>query len=435
MDQGNGEVEYLGVEIRQESPGKSAPPVPGIIDQGVGKVQERDADCSKGTTEVAYEQDSKPRSMWNQGAECFAEVPSWKNNTYGIGPPFKVSQISLANLFQSQIDNSEPKESAKESSMQEPEELTQRDNEEDSPSQGTESNFMHQYSMAELRQHQLEDPSLCPVIGWIESGQSLFDAELLLQSVSTKHYWHCQNQLKIRRSVVLHMGQGNHETGSFSNSTVIEGRYHQNVSWHPQTKTLQNSSRGHTGMSWPGTSLCMSPHAENAAKTNAQPVIQERHFSVSRQGTQEITFIWTCWALSPPANMETSMCWWALINSQDGSKWSYCIFKMPIRLREPFFRTMLCVGGAIFHTHPSTDQGWNFESALFHSFCHLLEAVKSHTIPYRPSANGQIECYNQLVLNFHALFPREASTRLGQVSTSSGHEHPFHGQEEHWFHP
>ena len=41
MDQGNGEVEYLGVEVRQESPGKSAPPVPGIIDQGVGKVQKK----------------------------------------------------------------------------------------------------------------------------------------------------------------------------------------------------------------------------------------------------------------------------------------------------------------------------------------------------------------------------------------------------------
>ena len=80
----------MGVEVRRESPQESAPPVPiGIVDQGVGKVQERDADCSKGTTEVACEQDSESRSMWNQGAECCAEVPSRENNTQGTGPPFK----------------------------------------------------------------------------------------------------------------------------------------------------------------------------------------------------------------------------------------------------------------------------------------------------------------------------------------------------------
>ena len=89
--------------------------------------------------------------------------------------------------------------------MEEPEELTQRDSEEDSPSQSTESNFMHQYSMAELRQHQLEDPNLSPVIGWIESGQSPSEAELLLQSVCTKHYWHCRNQLKIIDGVLFYI--------------------------------------------------------------------------------------------------------------------------------------------------------------------------------------------------------------------------------------
>ena len=162
MDQGNGEVEYLGVENSPESPEESAPPVPGIlVDQGVGKVQESEAEYSKVTTEVACEQDSEPRSMWNQEAECCATVPPRNDDTQGTGPPFTVSQISLANLCQSQSDNLEPQESAEESSMEEPEELNQRDNEEDSPSQGTESNFMHQYSMAELRQHQLEDP-ICP---------------------------------------------------------------------------------------------------------------------------------------------------------------------------------------------------------------------------------------------------------------------------------
>ena len=33
------------------------------------------------------------------------------------------------------------------------------------------------------------------------------------------------------------------------------------------------------------------------------------------------------------------------------------------------------------------------------------------------------------------LFPREASAGLGQVSTSFGHKHSLHGQQEHWFDP
>ena len=47
-----------------------------------------------------------------------------------------------------------------------------------------------------------------------------------------------------------------------------------------------------------------------------------------------------------------------------------------------------------------TDQGRNFESSLFQSFCSLLEIAKTRTTPYRPSANGQVERYNQLVLNY-----------------------------------
>ena len=60
------------------------------------------------------------------GSGVLTTVPPRNDDTQGTGPPFKISQISLANLFQSQSDNLEPQESAEESSMEEPEELTQR---------------------------------------------------------------------------------------------------------------------------------------------------------------------------------------------------------------------------------------------------------------------------------------------------------------------
>ena len=45
-----------------------------------------------------------------------------------------------------------------------------------------------------------------------------------------------------------------------------------------------------------------------------------------------------------------------------------------------------------------TDQGRNFESALFKEICELLEMAKVRTTPYRPSSNGQVERMNREIL-------------------------------------
>ena len=45
-----------------------------------------------------------------------------------------------------------------------------------------------------------------------------------------------------------------------------------------------------------------------------------------------------------------------------------------------------------------TDQGKNVSGNLMHAICDLLEIAKTRTTPYRPSANGQVERYNRLLL-------------------------------------
>ena len=45
-----------------------------------------------------------------------------------------------------------------------------------------------------------------------------------------------------------------------------------------------------------------------------------------------------------------------------------------------------------------TDQGRNFESALFKEVCSLLEMAKLRTTPYHPSSNGQVERMNREIL-------------------------------------
>ena len=46
-----------------------------------------------------------------------------------------------------------------------------------------------------------------------------------------------------------------------------------------------------------------------------------------------------------------------------------------------------------------TAQGTNFESELFRLMCDMLQIMKKRTVPYKPSANGQVETKNNLILN------------------------------------
>ena len=63
-----------------------------------------------------------------------------------------------------------------------------------------------------------------------------------------------------------------------------------------------------------------------------------------------------------------------------------------------FFEQWVTRFGTPLQVH--ADQGRNFESQLFTDLCKLLEVKKTRTTPYRPSSNGQVERYNQMVLSF-----------------------------------
>ena len=67
-----------------------------------------------------------------------------------------------------------------------------------------------------------------------------------------------------------------------------------------------------------------------------------------------------------------------------------------------FFESYTVRFGVPFVIH--TDQGRNFDGNFFQAFCDVLDCVKTRTTPYRPSSNGQVERYNQQVLNFLRCF-------------------------------
>ena len=72
-------------------------------------------------------------------------------------------------------------------------------------------------------------------------------------------------------------------------------------------------------------------------------------------------------------------------------------FSLPDQQAETVARTLVlefvCRYGAPLELH--SDQGRNFESALFQEVCRLFEIVKTRTSPYHPSGNGLVERFNR----------------------------------------
>jgi len=67
-----------------------------------------------------------------------------------------------------------------------------------------------------------------------------------------------------------------------------------------------------------------------------------------------------------------------------------------------------------------TDQGRNFTSQLFSDLCRMLEATKTRTTPYRPSANGQVERYNQMILSYIRCQLQDDETRWDEHLAAFG---------------
>ena len=193
-----------------------------------------------------------------------------------------------------------------------------------------ESNFMAQVTQQVIRDAQMRDSDIRPVIGWLESDKPPGEAELQMQS-STDVKLHVATCAPCNQSKVVH---------------------------RKPRAPMQLYQAG-----IPGDRLhldMLGPFCEYEAGNHYV-------FMIVDQFTRWLEVV--------------------SLPTQDAQS-----------VARAFFESYVVRFGVPLTVH--TDQGRNFESDLFAAFCDLLDAAKTRTTPYRPSANGQVEHYNQLVLNY-----------------------------------
>lgn len=260
------------------------------------------------------------------------------------------------------------------------------------------------YSDQEIRQLQLEDESLATLMEWLKNG-SPEEAELFSQSAETKSLWRCKDQLKLIDDLLYYNWVGD----SFQSSCklIIPAKLRDQVIGMAHDGTVG----GHWGREktlarlrhrffWPSMDkdvrlyigTCSNCNTNKNQRKNRSPMISYQAGNPNER--VHLDFL-------GPFNESLKGNKYILSIVDQFTKWIE-IYPLPDQsaaaTAHTFFEGWICRFGVPSQVH--TDQGRNFTSNLFHDLCKLLEATKTRTTPYRPSSNGQVERYNQMILSY-----------------------------------
>ena len=260
------------------------------------------------------------------------------------------------------------------------------------------------YSAQELHHLQSTDAELGILLTWLD-GDPPSPGEIMQQGRETKALWKCRDQLVVRDGVLFYnwldeMNQGTlklvvpaqlrDEVISLAHDGVVGGhwgrdktirRVRERFFWqtvdHDVTLFVRTCATCNT----------MKHQKKNRAKLTSfhAGIPNERvhldflgPFVCSSQGNKYILSI-----------------------VDQFTKWIE-IYALPDQSAQitakVFFEGWITRFGVPLQVH--TDQGRNFTSNLFSDLCRLLDSTKTRTTPYRPSANGQVERYNQMILAY-----------------------------------
>ncbi len=259
------------------------------------------------------------------------------------------------------------------------------------------------YTAEELRDFQLRDASLAPIVGWLESKVDPQVTELARTSPATRQLWLCRSQLKLKGGVLFYRWvQGSRDRLKFVvpdslKSEVLTMVHDSKVGGHVgEDRTLL---RLKSSFYWHGSKVDCKAYVRSCAvcsqnkKPNRRPKAALGAYLVG--GRNERVHL----DLLGPFPKSKSGNRYVLMIVDQFTKWFECV-AIPDQSAEvmakAFVDQYIARFGPPLEIH--TDQGGCFTGDLFQACCSLLDVAKTRTTPYRPRSNGQVERYNRVLL-------------------------------------
>jgi predicted aspartyl protease len=264
-------------------------------------------------------------------------------------------------------------------------------------------NWLESYTSEELRDYQLADASLKPIITWLEAKENPSKNELFKHSPATKALWLCQSKMKLVDGVLFY----NWDVAGFSSlrfvvpealqGIVLKFCHDVKLAGHLGIEKTQKRLResflwyNMTTQAKAYVMACKVCNVNKKSCVHAKARLKSYYagFPMERVHLDIVG----------PISMSSSGNSYILVIIDQFSKWVDCVAlpdQKAERVAYEFFVRFVANFGCPVEIH--TDQGRNFDGDLFKAFCELLEITKTRTTPYHPSSNGQVERYNRILL-------------------------------------
>ena len=270
-------------------------------------------------------------------------------------------------------------------------------------------------SLEDLRREQRNDPALRIIIAWLEAGPTRPSwREVSPQSSEVKSYWRLWESLCIQDGVLTYRWES--ANGDRSISLRVLPQCMRRDAWR---QLHEDHGGGHLGISktlgklrerffWTGQSLDVKKWCEACTTCSAKkgpprkPRAPLQQYNVGYPGERVAVDV-----LGP------------LPETTAGNRYLLCVMDYFTKWPEAYAipnQEAQTVADAIVEGYVSrfgvphelhSDQGRNFESAVFKGLCHRLGIKKTRTTPLHPQSDGMVERFNRTIGNQLAMYAHD----------------------------
>ena len=259
------------------------------------------------------------------------------------------------------------------------------------------------YTTQQLSDLQRQDPVLLPVHEWVDAGFRPTRDESASLGAATRSYWiNYDNLERIESVLYLRWADPNKKYPTQRRLLVPQSLQHKVLACCHDAlfaghlgvqKTVDEVKRR---FHWPGLRRDVKIHIRNCKTcgANKMPYKKFRAALSNFRVGEPMDRLGINFMGPLPQTKQGNK--YLLVIVDYFTRWAEA-FTLPDQQAETlaatFVREFVCRYGAPLEVH--SDQGMNFESALFQEICQLFGICKTRSSPYHPSSNGLVERFNR----------------------------------------